>query len=115
MIGLFVGTGTILSLLYGLLLYFIGKSRKDHTKLFYVVAGVPILFGLLSSLAYASQLIGQIGIGWIFVIFLMLVSERAVWVITLRKVSGEKRIAWFFIILFIPLLGWLLYWVTETW
>lgn len=113
--GIYISAGTIVPILYSILLYVIGKARKDYTRLFYVLAAVPIIFGFLAAITYTVPLIGTIGLGWIFMAYLLIISERAVWAMTLRKVSGEKRAAWFFIIFFMPLIGWLIYWITETW
>jgi len=57
-------------------------------------------------LVFLSSLVGLI-------ILLVFVLERFMWAISLKSASGEDDMAWFFVIFYLPIIGWMLYYITK--
>ncbi len=95
--------GFVLSIIWALLLFTIGQSKKNHTNiLFYAVIYAPILIGIIFSVKLMSPLM-----------FLVLIIERIAWGFTAKEAAGEDKFVWFVVILYFPLIGWLLYRATK--
>jgi len=110
-----VSVGIIVSIVWGIILYEIGKSKRDYDLVFYFLLYSPVCLDLFISILANLQFLLQLSIVINLAIILCVLIERIIWGITLRKVSGESKLSWFFIILLAPLVGWMFYWVTETW
>ena len=95
----------VLSIIWALALFVIGQTKKRKDWLFYAVLYAPVIFGLI----YYWSVFSALG-ALLLIIFAI---ERIAWGTTAREASGEDKLVWFLVILFIPLLGWLLYRATK--
>lgn len=114
------GMGFIVSLAWAVLLFILGRSKKDRTGWFYLVLYIPVVMSIITvGLLWAlgvSLFGGLIGLHTIIIavtIFLYVV-ERIMWGLTAREVAGKDKLIWFFLVIYVPLFGWLLYRATEA-
>lgn len=108
-----IGTITFTAtLVWGYILFWIGQ-KKRNTALFYALLYGPIVLGGLMALI-AGHISYSIANIWSFVLMAAIIAEKAVWGITLKHASGEDKLMWFYIVMLVPLFGWIIYWVTKV-
>ncbi len=107
-----IPTGIIVSILWTMLLFKIGQSKKKVSKWFYPLLYAPLVISAIMYLAGPATFAGLFGL-WIMVTILAVTLERFIWGITLKKVSGEDKMGWFFVIMYLPIFGWMIYYITE--
>lgn len=104
----------VFAVVYGLVLFKLGQSNKKHRKLlFYILALLPIFLYYLLTIDLLNVVITLIFIQVFWYIFLLIIVERILWIVFLKKSAEHDKIMWFYIILIIPFFGWFLYYVTE--
>ena len=104
------GIAAAISALYGMLLFNFGKSKKRNSNVwFYALITLPtlipsayIVYKLFASFAWP--------LFWLSVIVF---AERSAWTLTLKEAAGRDKAAWFIIIYYVPLFGWLMYRITD--
>lgn len=107
----------IIALAWAGFLFWLGQSKKKNaTAWFYTVLFAPTVIGtivgfLTDSATYqaAAQVMGP----WFIVILALVGVERILWAFSLKDAAGEDRLVWFYVIFFVPLIGWLLYRATQ--
>ncbi len=101
-------------LLWGFMLFEIGKM--DETKvLFYLMLYLPIALPVLLSFILAPMTVMGVLISlssWAIILLLVMIIEKIAWGVTLREISGEDQMVWFYLSYIIPLF-WILYRVTK--
>jgi len=97
--------GLVASLAYSLFLFTIGQKKRSKT-LFFVFLYVPIIF-LFFYLQQTAQLVSVNP--WIFV---LLGIERIFWGFTLKEIASDEKVAWFYVVSYLPA-GWVLYHLTR--
>lgn len=111
--------GSIISLLISIawayMLFRIGMKKKN-TTLFYVLLYAPMVLPLLISVviftSVFTSIVNVFG-AWALILLITLAFERVAWGITLREISGNDELVWFYVVYYIPLFGWLLYRLTK--
>lgn len=97
------------------LLFVLGQNDK-RKWLFYSIVWFPFLivglWMLLISPLGSIALLVSLPLG-LKLILGAIIIERIGWGITLREISGEDRLVWFYIAATVPLFGWLLYRVVR--
>ena len=102
----------IASLVWGLILFWIGQ-KKRNTAIFYTLLYGPIAVGIIMALI-AGQISFSIASIWSLILIVSIIAEKIMWGITLKHASGEDELIWFYVVLIIPLFGWILYWLTKV-
>jgi len=106
--------GIVLSLGWIYLLFHLGSKDKD--TIFYTLIYLPLLpgillFAILFPLIIAN-LLTMFNV-WAIILLIVFVAERLAWGLTLKEISGEKKLVWFYIAYSVPFLGWFLYQITK--
>lgn len=98
-------------LIWTYVLFRTGQSR-GRTALFYVLLYAPLVLGTLWNIIVAPEAIlaffGILG-AWGIIAILIFALERIGWGFTLKEISGEDRLVWFYIAYWVPFFGWFLY------
>ena len=107
--------GLLLSFAWIFLLFKIGQ-KKDNAFLFFLLLYAPVLIPLLIigiiNPGFFASLFAVLST-WAVIVLLAVIFERLAWGVTLREISGNDELVWFYIAYSIPLIGWLLYRVTK--
>lgn len=114
--------GFILSLMWAVILFKLGSGKKNRTMAFYLLLYAPLIISMIASwMIWWVFIMGWMSVTgmlvhvWVLVLAILLyLAERVIWGITAREVAGRDKLVWFFIVLYIPLFGWILYRATEA-
>lgn len=102
------------AVVYGLVLFQLGKSnKKNHKTLFYTLALLPTILNIILILSLMRVVFTIFLVQLYWWIFLIYALERFFWVMSLKDASEYDKKIWFFIILYIPILGWIVYRLTK--
>lgn len=104
--------GVILAVVYGFILFKIGQM-KDRTLLFYVMAFIPIIPLALWLISLTGNVLTILFLQTYWWIFMILAIERIIWSFTLKDSSEQDKLGLFYLIFFLPIVGWIVYLVSK--
>lgn len=107
----------ILFALYVGWIYFLFRigQKKDYGMLFFTLLYLPLLlpFIVVAFLSFGAfstilALFTKLSL-WSIILVGVLILEKIAWGVTLKEISGEDKLVWFYIAYIIPFFGWFFY------
>lgn len=97
------------SFLFMFVMYIWAQSKKFIWRfLFFSLTLLPVIIGIPVAFMTVFSSVPLIG-----TLIAILIIERLIWVMTLNRAAGEDQFGWFIIVWYIPVVGWLFYWIGE--
>ena len=109
--------GSIVSFIWTFALFKIGRKDKNKVvfySLLYLPLLIPFFVGLIVFPTVYVDVFNMLNLSvWFLILLIALIVERVAWGFTLKLVSGNDELVWFYFVYYIPLFGWLLYRATK--
>jgi hypothetical protein len=91
----------LVSLIYTFAIFKVGVSDSKGT--FFTLLYLPYIL-LITAYVLSMEIL------WVFLA--IFVIERIIWGATLKEISGEDQLVWFYLVYYVPFL-WIFYWATK--